>query len=271
MTTTAIIVQAGKPRDRTALKVFALRVAVILVVALIWEATSRFEILNSTEFPPVSLVAWRLVSTLLELSTWAALGNTVLGWIIGMAISIVFGVILGMLVGRSRFLSRSTTLMTDFLRATPGSALLFVLILMLGTTLSMKVALIVFAAFFPIFIQSQYGVRSVDSVLGDLQATYRIHPLTGFLRIRLPAAMPFIVTGVRVSASLALIVGVIAEYLGGAAGVGDLVEQVRQIGDYPRMYALILLVGFVSVALNGALLFAEKKLLSWHPSHRKAA
>src|SRR5699024_3576964 len=105
--------------------------------------------------------------------------------------------------GPSRFLTRSTSLIIDVLRSAPSPAIIFVLILLLGTTLWMKVGLAFFAAVFPILIQTLYGVRGVDPVLKDLQRTYRIHPWVGFARIRLPASSPYIATGVRVAASLA--------------------------------------------------------------------
>lgn len=271
MTTAWVLAQAKRKPDRTRLTVTLLRVGVVVAVGLVWEGVSRFGILNPSEFPPISVVAVNVVTTLLDAGTWVAIGNTLLGWLIGMLISIVLGVGLGLLIGPSRFMTRSTSLMIDVLRSTPAPAIIFILILLLGTTLPMKVALVAFAAVFPILIQSLYGVRSVDTVLKDLQRSYRIGRLTGFLRIRLPAALPYIATGVRVSASLALIVAVVAEYLGGAAGVGHLVDRVRIMGDFPRMYALILIVGLLSIGLNAIVRLGEASLLRWHPSHRKAS
>jgi ABC-type nitrate/sulfonate/bicarbonate transport system permease component len=251
-------------------KVAYSRAAVFVVLAVIWEAVSRLEILDSSEFPPFTVVAGQFVASLPDSSTWTALGQTALGWFFGMVISIVVGVGLAFIIGPSSFLTRSTSLVVDVLRSTPAPALIFIMVLVFGTTLTMKVALIFSAAVFPIFIQTLYGVRGIEPVLKDLQRSYRIQPRVAFLRIRVPAALPYIATGVRVSSSLALIVAVVAEYLGGVSGVGSLVESVRLIGDFPRMYALILLVGFFSVGLNLAVLMIERRLLRWHPTHRRA-
>jgi ABC-type nitrate/sulfonate/bicarbonate transport system permease component len=262
-------VGATQRTDRV--RVFVLRLLVILAVAAAWEAASRFEILNSTEFPPISEVSVRFATTLAEESTWAALGQTVLGWFVGMLIATVVGVMLALFIGSSRFLTRSTSLLIDVLRSTPAPAIIFILVLVLGTTLTMKVTLIVSAAIFPILIQTLYGVRGIDPVLRDLQRSYRVGRVVAFVKIRVPAAMPFIATGVRIASSLALIVGVVAEYLVGADGVGALVDDVRLVGDYERMYALILLVGFLSVALTLLVLLAERRLLHWHPTHRRTS
>lgn len=256
-------------RKNARAQALALQIAVIVVVAVAWEAVSRFGVLNSTEFPPFTVVIQALFATLADPGTWVAMGWTVLGWFIGLALACIVGVTLGLLIGQSRFLTRSTSLLIDILRSTPAAAIIFVLILVLGTTLTMKVALVFFAAVWPILIQSLYGVRAVDPVLRDLQRSYRISPMVGFFRIRLPAASPYIATGIRISSSLALIVAVVAEYLGGVEGVGQLVDRVRQVGDFPRMYALILLVGFLSIALNWLTLTLERYALRWHPSHRK--
>lgn len=264
-----------QPRRRRiggdATKITLLRLAVIVGFAALWEAVSRFEILNSTEFPPFTVVAWNFVMTLGLGETWFAMWETVLGWALGLSLSIIVGVLLGLLIGPSRFLTGSTSLLIDVLRSTPAPAIIFILILVLGTTMSMKVALVFFAAVFPILIQTLYGVRGIDPVLRDLQRSYRIRPWVGFFRIRLPAASPYIATGVRISSSLALIVAVVGEYLGGVPGVGSLVDRVRLIGDYPQMYALILLVGLLSVGLNIGVGAIERRALRWHPSHRRQA
>jgi ABC-type nitrate/sulfonate/bicarbonate transport system permease component len=125
--------------------------------------------------------------------------------------------------------------------------------------------MVVFAAIFPILIQSMYGVRSIDAVLKDLAQNYRLSRRASFLKGKLPAAMPYIATGVGISSSLALIVAVVAEFLGGAPGLGNLVEDVRAVGDLPRMYALILLVGFISIALNLLVRAGERRLLHLAP------
>jgi ABC-type nitrate/sulfonate/bicarbonate transport system permease component len=252
-------------------RVLALRLLVVFAFALIWELVSRFEVLDPREFPPITEVVGRLITTLTESSSWSAIFHTVSGWAIAMVISTVVGVVLALVIGSSGFLTRSTSLLIDFLRSTPAPAIIFVLILLFGTGTTMKVVLVVFAALFPILIQSMYGVRAIDSVLKDLAVSYRLTRRDTFLRVRLPAAMPYIGTGVRISASLALIVTVVAEYLGGAPGLGNLVEEVRAIGDYTRMYALILLVGFISVALNLLVRVGESRLLHWHPTYRKVS
>jgi len=267
-TDTAAVITAARKRGDTGL-VTLLRLGVVLGVAGLWEAVSRFEILNSTDFPPFTVVAGAFATSLADAATWLAMWETVVGWALGLSLSILVGVIAGLLIGPSRFLTRSTSFLIDVLRATPAPAIIFILILVLGTTMAMKVALIFFAAVFPILIQTLYGVRGVDPVLRDLQRSYRISPWVAFFTIRLPAASPLIATGVRISASLALIVAVVAEYLGGVPGVGSLVDDVRLIGDFPRMYALILLVGFLSVALNLGVGAIEHRLLRWHASHRE--
>lgn len=262
---------AGRRPSRHSSRVAALRVAVVLGIGLLWELVSRFEVLDPREFPPFTKVVAAFASTLGEAATWAAISDTLAGWALGMLVSIVVGVGLALVIGASPFLVRSTSVVIDVLRSTPAPAIIFVLILLFGSGLTMKVMLIFFAAVFPILIQSMYGVRSVDPVLRDLAKSYRLTRLDTFLRVRLPAALPYVATGVRISASLALIVAVVAEFLGGAPGLGKLVEDVRAVGDFPAMYALILLVGGMSAGLNQLMALVERRLLHWHPSQRRNA
>jgi ABC-type nitrate/sulfonate/bicarbonate transport system permease component len=266
----APIPPGGKQRLRRLVNpIVGLRLLVVVAFGVTWEVVSRLAILDPREFPPFTDVVGSLLTTLTEPPTWLAIYDTVSGWAVAMVVSTVVGVSLALVIGSSGFLTRSTSLLIDMLRSTPAPALIFILILLFGTGLTMKVVLVVFAAVFPILIQSMYGVRSIDAVLTDLAKSYRLSRRVTFLKIKLPAALPYIATGVRISSSLALIVAVVAEFLGGSPGLGNLVEDVRSVGDFPRMYALILLVGFLSVALNLLVRAGERRLLHWHPTHRK--
>ncbi len=237
--------------------------------ALLWEATNRLALLNPDNFPSFVMVAKRFFELLPTSQTWTAVASTLAGWALGLTLSSVVGISLGIVIGANRFLSQSTRFMLDVLRSLPAPALLFILILALGTGLTMKSSLIFYAAVFPIMIQTIYGVGSVDSVVADLARTYRLSKADQFFRVRLPSALPFIMTGVRVSASIALVVGVVTEFLGGSPGLGRLVTDVRRVGDYGGMYALILLVGLVGVFINVLIIMVERRLLRWHPSHRR--
>ena len=202
---------------------------------------------------------------------WHAVRATTLGWAIGLALAVVFGVSIGLALGRSAFLADSTMGFLDFLRSIPGVALIFIFLGLFGSAVRMKYGLVATAAGFPIMIQSMYGARAMSATLHDFAAAYRIGRRDRLFKLALPSAMPFIITGIRLAASIALTVNVAAEYWGSAPGIGREVVIARGDDLYAEVYALILVAGMLGVMLNQLVGWLDRSTLAWHPSNRSTA
>jgi ABC-type nitrate/sulfonate/bicarbonate transport system permease component len=113
-----------------------------------------------------------------------------------------------------------------------------------------------------------YGVHQVDPVSRDVASAYRLRRRDLILRVILPSAAPFIATGLRLAATMSLLLAVGAELLGGAAGMGTSIALAQQTQHTPRMYAYVVVVAALGLALNLAMVRLEGRVLSWHPSHR---
>jgi ABC-type nitrate/sulfonate/bicarbonate transport system permease component len=147
-------------------------------------------------------------------------------------------------------------------------ALIPLLVLVHGTEPPLKVALAVFGATFPLLFQAMYAVRDVDPVAKE---TARSFGLTGVQRLRwviLPSCVPFVVTGVWIAASIALILVVTGEYVVGVDGLGESVFLAQSGAAFPRMYAYVVTAGLLGLVLNGLLQWGERKVLHWHVSQR---
>ncbi len=127
--------------------------------------------------------------------------------------AIVGGVALGVLIGSSRTLDDACSVVIEFLRPIPAVVLIPVAILFLGLGTPMIRFVIAYAAVWPILFSTVYGVRGSDRMLDDVAQTSGVGRTGRLVRVTLPAALPSIATGIRVSASIALLVGVTAEYL----------------------------------------------------------
>ncbi|WP_460801989.1 ABC transporter permease [Microbacterium sp. GXF6406] len=267
--TRAVRVSAARRRKRRSRpRYLLLGIAGVLTFFLIWEIASRTGIVDPVYLPPASTVLVALASNATLTGFWAAVGQTVLSWSLGMLIAIVVAVPLGIVIGLSPFLRKATRSLVEFLRPIPSVGLIPLAVLLFAVPLQQSLLIIVYGAFWQIFIQVLYGVADVDSVA---MSTARSYGFTWMQRVRdviLPTALPFLFTGVRLAAAVALILAVTAELVIGTPGLGREIALSREAGLYASTYALVLATGLLGVIINGGVRLLERRLLSWHQSVR---
>ena len=245
-------------------------IAVACALAL-WELLVRAGVLSDTSFPPMSETLAELFRQLGEGDFWSAVANTLQGWALGLGLAVLVAVPLGILVGSSQLLYRALRVPIEFLRPIPSVALIPLAVLVYGTGLESKVFLAVFASFWPLFVQTLYGVQDTDPVVIDTARSFGLGRFERLWRIRLPSAVPYIATGVRISSAVALILSVTAELVIGSAGLGRSISVAQAGGAIDVMYALIIATGLLGWALNLLATRGERRVLHWHPSQREAA
>ncbi len=235
----------------------------------LWELVVRSGLISESSIPVMSATAAELLAQLGEGSFWSAVGETLQGWALGLGIAIVAGVPVGLLVGSSRWAYRALRVPIEFLRPIPSVALIPLAVLIYGTGLESKVFLAAFASFWPLLIQTIYGVQDVDPVATDTARSFGLGRLERMWRITLPSAVPYIATGVRISSAVALILAVTAELVIGSAGLGRSISVAQSGGAIDLMYALIIATGMLGWALNVLATRGERRVLHWHPSQRE--
>jgi ABC-type nitrate/sulfonate/bicarbonate transport system permease component len=245
-------------------------VAVAVVLGL-WELIVRADVISERNIPTMTATVGELVSQLSESRFWSAIGNTLEGWVLGLGIAMALGIPLGILIGSSRWVFRALRVPIEFLRPIPSVALIPLAVLIYGTGLESKVFLAAFASFWPLLIQTIYGVQDVDPVATDTARSFGLGRMARLWRITLPSAVPYIATGVRISSAVSLILVVTAELVIGSAGLGREINTARSGGNLEVMYALILATGLLGWILNIATMAAERRVLRWHPSQRELA
>jgi ABC-type nitrate/sulfonate/bicarbonate transport system permease component len=250
--------------------VIAPTVAVICVLAL-WELVVGIGLLNEDHVPSMSATVAELAELLGDATFWSAVGNTLQGWALGLGIAAVLAIPLGIVIGSSATAYRSVRFVVEFLRPIPSVALVPLAVLIYGVGLESKVFLAAFASFWPLFVQTLYGVQDVDPVATDTGRSFGLSRFERLYRIKLPSAVPYIATGLRISSAVALILAVTAEIVIGSAGLGREINVARQGGAIELMYALIITTGLLGWLLNIATTQAERRVLHWHPSHRRVA
>jgi NitT/TauT family transport system permease protein len=237
---------------------------VILGLLGVWEVASRVALVNPAYLPPPSavLLAWRELAVSGELAEHVM--TTIRVWVQGFALALLLGVTLGLLMGLFRPLAATLATAVELLRPMPSVAIIPIAIISFGLEDPMKRFVTMYAATWPILINTLYGVRSVDPVLIDTARTFRFSAPRRALRVVLPAASPYIATGLRLGAGIALILVVTAELVASRNGLGYFVAQSQLSYKIPEMYAGILSIAVLGYLLNLAFVAVESRALGWH-------
>ena len=246
-------------------------VAGFVVFLAIWEIFPVAGLLPARYFPPFHDVLLAMARNLVSQEFWLSVSYTVEAWFLGLTIAFVTAAIVGLILGSIPILWRYSESTIEFLRPIPSVALIPLAVLMFGIDVKSALLLIVYAAFWQILIQILYGVKDVDPVALD---TARVYGLRRWSRIRYvswPTALPYAITGLRLGASVALVLAVTAELVIGNPGIGHQVALAQSALALPEMYSLVITAGIMGVLVNILARFIERKALGWHQSTRADA
>jgi ABC-type nitrate/sulfonate/bicarbonate transport system permease component len=246
-----------------------LGLAGLLGFLLLLEVAPRVGLVPERYLPPTSEILGALADELREPSFWVALGDTLEGWAIGLALAVAAGVGLGLLIGSVPALRAATASTIEFLRPIPSVALIPLAVLLFGTDLRSKLLLVVYASFWQVLIQVLYGVQDVDPVAMDTAHSYRLGRWGRIRHVVWPTTLPYAVTGFRLAAAVALVLAITAELIIGSPGLGKEIAVAQTSGAVPVMYALVVVAGLLGVAVNVLARALERRVLAWHPSARR--
>ena len=243
----------------------------IVSALLFWELISRTGVISQRDLPAMSTSFNELWSMMQTSHFWWSFADTVRGWFGGLLIAAVLAIPIGIVLGSSDIAATAFRVPIEFLRPIPSAALIPVLFLTIGTNIKSELFLAAFGAFWPLLIQTMYGVRDVDPVAIETAKSFGVGRLERLYRITLPSAAPYIATGLRISSTVALILAFTAELFMGTPGLGQLVNYAQSYGLETQLYALALATGFLGVGIHLLFTTLERRALRWHPSERTEA
>jgi ABC-type nitrate/sulfonate/bicarbonate transport system permease component len=260
------------PFSQTRVSTPVLGIVGILAFIAIWELASRLELVNSLYLPPFTEVAATVVEVVAgeqyRVQFWTALGNTMIGWSVGLALALVLGIVVGLVIGSNRWVREFTHSTVEFLRPIPSVGLIPIAIVIFGVRPTATIAIVVWACFWVILIHVIYGVTDVDPVAESTAKSYGLGPLARARHVVWPTLLPYLMTGVRLSGTIALVVAVTIEIVVQAPGIGQMIARYQSAANAPVVYALALLAGVLGLVINLALRRLENAVLAWHPSVR---
>lgn len=242
------------------------------VLVAVWWVTSEGS--GSLYFPPLRTILRVLPETWLAGGTDSRLVADVLPSLgrltAGYALAAVAGVTTGVLIGRRPWLRALVEPVIEMFRAVPPPVVVPVLVALAGIDDTMKVLVIVFGCIWPIMLNTVEGVRALDPVADETCRCYGVRGLSRLRLLVLPAAAPQIVTGLRQSLSIAVILMVISEMMVSTNGLGFTVVQFQRTFALPEMWTGIIVLGLVGVALSLLFRVAEARMLGWYEGRRRA-
>jgi ABC-type nitrate/sulfonate/bicarbonate transport system permease component len=237
----------------------------VLLLALLglWELSARAGAV-SENWPPLSTVLWALGTGLAGGDLRAAAGSSLARMLAGYGIGAAAGVLIGLAMASSRVVHGLLDTSVELLRPIPIPAIVPPLILLLGIDDAMKVTVIAFAAFFPVLINTIQGARALDVTLREMTRTFRIGKLRLLLQVVLPASLPYVFAGLRISLALAMIVTIVAEMIAGSEGLGYYLVSMQYAMRPADMYAGVVLIAVAGYAMTLMFMALERKLLPWY-------
>ena len=238
--------------------------ALLLVLLLALWQYSALRWVSSPNWPPVTQIARALYAGLASGELVEVFGSSLYRMLAGYALGAAAALALGLLMASVRLVHAALEPMVELLRPIPVPAIIPPLILLLGVDDAMKIFIVAFSAFFPVLVNTVSGVRAVDRIPIDVARTLGVGRLRTALRVVLPASLPYILAGMRVSLALALIVTVVAEMIAGSEGIGYYIMTMQYALRPTDMYAAIFLLAALGYALNRGFLAIERRVLHWY-------
>ncbi len=239
----------------------AIRVVSLAVALALWEVAAwNVDPVLFTSPTKVAVAAYEMVLSG-ELWTYLWPSLVVLG--IGFALAVVFGIAIGLLLARFWVLDVALTVYITFLYSIPSVALVPLIVLWAGFDTTAKVIILFLFAFFPMVINTYQGVKSVDPKLLEVGRAFRCSEGQLWWNIVLPAALPFIVTGLRLALGRALIGMVLADLYTAISGIGYLIVRTASTYQVDKMFVPIVTLGLLGVTFTALLRLAEKYVAPW--------
>jgi len=255
--------RAALRRSAGAIRTLAQRYGLLLGFLVFWQIGATLGWINPTVFPPLDKI---LVATWQGVAGGALLDDIAISLQragLAFAAAVLLGIPLGLFMGQIRAVEQALDPILQFFRQTSALALYPVFILLLGLGESSKVFVIFWATLFPILLATIGGVKEVDRKLIEMAATFGARRRTIFTRVVLPAAIPSVFVGLRLSATTALLLLIAAEMIGANKGLGFQVMNAQYNFQIPQMFAAILLLALLGLSANAVLVTLQRRLCRW--------
>lgn len=234
----------------------------IVILLVVWELSALS--IHSPYFPPLSKTIKSIFSNIQNERFLFYVFSSVYHSLIAILIATIITVPLGLMIGRNKFLYSLFMPLINLLRPLPSSAIIPLAIIFLGIGLEMKLFVIVFGCSWPILINTIDGAIGIEPMF---LRTSKILGLSKFDRLKnifIPATLPAIFTGLRISIAIAFILTITVEMIVGTNGIGYFIIDKERSFKFPEMYGGILCLGVLGIIINNTFNLIDRRINKWH-------
>lgn len=242
----------------------------VIIFCLAWELLSYSALIKpDIYFPPLSSVLESTVKSIMAGDLLYHIGITLYRALAGLLIALCLAIPIGIFMGYYKKIHDAGKILIELLRPLPPIALIPVGILFLGLYDSMKISIIAFGSFWPILINTIAGVQQINGDLLDVAKIFRLNKRKILCEVVFRSALPYILAGIRVALSIALIVSVATDMLVGSEGIGFFIIDAERSFKFGEMYSGLIVLAIVGCSLNYILEQLYNKSALGNPSGRK--
>jgi len=234
-----------------------------LVIAAIWWFADELGV-TTFFFPSLETIVERFPEVWNGTTLVRDVVPTLTAILLGFAVSCIAGIGFGLLLGLNPRVNEFLLPLLEFFRAMPAIAAVPLFIILLGVGMEMKVGCIVFAAIWPVLLNTTDGVRGVDKTMLDTASSYQLTPYWRITRLILPAASPSIVAGMRVALAQSMVLIIISELVASSAGIGNVISDATGKFDLVAVWTGICFMAIVAFVLSKLFEMFEHRILAWH-------
>lgn len=239
-----------------------------LIICGSWQYVSGTGIVDAMMFPAPSSIIKEFYEMIVSGELFRHLEISVLRALLGFLLGGSLGLIFGLTVGMFSKVEEIVDPTVQMIRTVPLLAITPLFILWFGFGETSKILLIALGAFFPLYVNTFLGVRNVDSKLFDVARVLEFKKVNQMIRLVLPAAMPNVLLGLRLSISIAWLVLVVAELMGADRGIGYLIQDARSFMRTEVVFIGIILFAAVGKLTDSLVRVLERRLLKWRDSYK---
>lgn len=252
---------AASRRARRRVYVTLIRVVSLAIVLGAWQIGGQR--IDPVLFTTPSAVVSAAAQMIANGELWSYLWPSLVVFVVGLVISTVAGIATGLLLARFWVLDVGLDMYISFLYATPSVALVPLIVLWVGFESTAKIVILILFAFFPMVINTYQGVKNVDPKLLEVGTAFRCSERQLWTNIVLPAALPFIMTGLRLSVGRALIGMVFADLYTAISGIGYLITRSASTYRVDKMFVPIVVLGLLGITLTALMRASERLVAPW--------
>jgi NitT/TauT family transport system permease protein len=234
----------------------------LLVVLALWQLITLLEIYPPFIIPSPKAVAEKFVAVVGDGRLWVHTQATLTAVVIGLFIGAAVGVMLGCMIAKNRLLDQALSPVVVALQSTPIVAYAPLLMIWFGSGTESKIITSALIVFFPTLMNTVVGIRNVPQALHDLMRSMRATRWQTFTKLEIPAAMPVLLGGLKISATLAVIGAVVGEFIGAKAGLGVLITIARSQYDTALVLVVVITLAVIARTLYGIVALLERRLLA---------